>query len=198
MASVTRQEDGSNFKAGDPVSTPAAGTPEPEPSAQGGGDKKALAPAISSPKPSQPQKQAPAKPGFFAIYKHGQGYNTRMGTVAGAALVILVTAYFLYTYMPTWGVPRNVTLGVVSLVVVGLALVAFMVINKPVVADFLIATDGEMKKVNWTTRKELIGSTKVVILFVFLITLVLFLFDVFFGYMFKLIHVLQFGPFGGS
>ena len=41
--------------------------------------------------------------------------------------------------------------------------------NKPANVDFLIATDSEMKKVNWTSRKELIGSTKVVILFMFLI-----------------------------
>ena len=41
--------------------------------------------------------------------------------------------------------------------------------NKPTNVDFLIATDSEMKKVNWTSRKELIGSTKVVIIFMFLI-----------------------------
>src|SRR3712207_7866772 len=41
--------------------------------------------------------------------------------------------------------------------------------NKPANVDFLIATDSEMKKVNWTSRRELIGSTKVVIVFMFLI-----------------------------
>ena len=46
--------------------------------------------------------------------------------------------------------------------------------NKPSNVDFLIATDSEMKKVNWTSRKELIGSTKVVIIFMFLIALFLF------------------------
>ena len=40
-----------------------------------------------------------------------------------------------------------------------------------------------MKKVNWTTRKELIGSTKVVILFMFFIALLLFVFDMIFGYL---------------
>ena len=44
--------------------------------------------------------------------------------------------------------------------------------NKPTNVDFLIATDSEMKKVNWTSRKELIGSTKVVIVFMFLIAVV--------------------------
>ena len=51
--------------------------------------------------------------------------------------------------------------------------------NKPNVVDFLIATDSEMKKVNWTTRAELIGSTKVVIIFMLLIAVLLFALDSF-------------------
>jgi preprotein translocase SecE subunit len=53
-----------------------------------------------------------------------------------------------------------------------------------------------MKKVNWTSKKELIGSTKVVIIFMLLIAFLLFGFDVVFGYFFHLIGVLQTGPFG--
>jgi preprotein translocase SecE subunit len=56
--------------------------------------------------------------------------------------------------------------------------------NKPSNADFLIATDSEMKKVNWTSRKELIGSTKVVIFFMVIIASVLFVIDVLMGYVF--------------
>jgi preprotein translocase subunit SecE len=67
--------------------------------------------------------------------------------------------------------------------------------NKPSHVDFLIATDSEMKKVNWTTRAELMGSTKVVIFFVLLISAFLFMLDVIFGYFFQLIKVLEFGPF---
>ena len=52
-----------------------------------------------------------------------------------------------------------------------------------------------MKKVNWTTRKELIGSTKVVIFFMILIAALLFVLDVLFGYFFHVIRVLEFGPF---
>jgi preprotein translocase SecE subunit len=53
-----------------------------------------------------------------------------------------------------------------------------------------------MKKVNWTSRKELIGSTKVVIGFMFLIAFLLFGLDVIFGYFFQLLTVLKTGPFG--
>ncbi len=135
--------------------------------------------------------------GFFTIYKRGQGYWTRMGTLLGAVLIGLLTAEFLYTQTKSWG---GATLGVAIGVALGfLAVYSFFVwrlMNKPGNVDFLIATDSEMKKVNWTSRKELIGSTKVVVFFVVLISLTLFLLDVIFGYLFQLIRVLETGPFG--
>lgn len=59
------------------------------------------------------------------------------------------------------------------------------------VVDFLIATDGEMRKVNWTTRKEVQGSTIVVIVATFLIAAFLFAFDSLFGAIFTQLDVLQ-------
>src|SRR5437762_12929582 len=41
-------------------------------------------------------------PGFFHIYKSGQGYWTRMGTVLGALLIAGLTANFLYQHMHVW------------------------------------------------------------------------------------------------
>jgi preprotein translocase SecE subunit len=52
-----------------------------------------------------------------------------------------------------------------------------------------------MKKVNWTSKKDLIGSTKVVIAFMFLIAFFLFVVDVVFGYIFYFIDVLKHRPF---
>ena len=57
--------------------------------------------------------------------------------------------------------------------------------------DFLIATEGEMKKVSWSTRREVIGSTKVVVLFTFLLAVLLFVVDFTFKTMFTLINVLK-------
>jgi preprotein translocase SecE subunit len=51
-----------------------------------------------------------------------------------------------------------------------------------------------MKKVNWTSRKDLIGSTKVVIFFMFLISAVLFAIDIVFGFFFYWISVLKQPP----
>ena len=50
--------------------------------------------------------------------------------------------------------------------------------NFPGFADFLIATEAEMNKVSWTTRKRLIQDTVVVLVTVFLLTLFLFVVDI--------------------
>ena len=175
-------------------------------------------------KAQPPVDRGPArggKPAFFSIYKHGQGYWTRMGTVAAVALVGMLAANFLYTNLPIWFnamfipsgfadlpiaeqravsehgriMARNLTFGIIAAFTAGYALLGFWLINKPGTVDFLIATDSEMKKVNWTSRKDLIGSTKVVILFMFMIALILFVVDLLFGYFFQAIKVLKYGPF---
>ena len=140
--------------------------------------------------------------GFFTIYKRGQGYWTRMGTALGAALIAFLFAEFVYGRLKVavsvyhWPLNTWSMAGIAMAVFAAIMLFAWRMMNKPSNADFLIATDSEMKKVNWTTKKELIGSTKVVIFFVFLIAAILFLMDIVFGYFFQLIKVLEFGPFG--
>ena len=57
--------------------------------------------------------------------------------------------------------------------------------------DFMIATEGEMKKVSWSTRREIIGSTKVVILFTILFAVYLFVVDVVCVFLFSSIGVLK-------
>lgn len=57
--------------------------------------------------------------------------------------------------------------------------------------EFLINTDMEMKKVNWSTRKDIIGSTWVVIGSSFLIAAFIFLTDFLMQALFKSIGVLQ-------
>jgi len=56
---------------------------------------------------------------------------------------------------------------------------------------FLINTDGEMRKVNWSTRKEIIGSTQVVIVTAVLTAALLFGIDMGFQIFFRAIGVLQ-------
>ncbi|MBM4071681.1 MAG: preprotein translocase subunit SecE [Planctomycetes bacterium] len=56
--------------------------------------------------------------------------------------------------------------------------VPWRIVNWPLFADFLIATDAEMNKVSWTTRKRLFQDTIVVLVTVFLLTTFLFFIDI--------------------
>jgi len=61
----------------------------------------------------------------------------------------------------------------------------FFYVNKPNVVDFLVATETEMKKVSWSSRAELVGSTAVVIMTVFALALFIYMADTIFIYVFK-------------
>ena len=67
------------------------------------------------------------------------------------------------------------------------------VLNKPRVVDFMIATESEMRKVNWPTRREIIGSTWVVIGGTALMATLLFVVDISFAMLFRTIGVLEGG-----
>ena len=63
----------------------------------------ATAPGVDGPRDDE-RSQGPPPPatraataggGFFAIYKRGQGYWTRMGTAIAAGLIIALTVHFL-------------------------------------------------------------------------------------------------------
>jgi len=58
---------------------------------------------------------------------------------------------------------------------------AVRVVNFPMFADFLIATEAEMNKVSWVSRKRLIQDTIVVLITVFLLTTFLLIVDFVWG-----------------
>lgn len=60
---------------------------------------------------------------------------------------------------------------------------AWRAVNFPQFADFLIATEAEMNKVSWTSRKALIRDTIVVLASLVIITLFLFVVDVFWNWL---------------
>jgi preprotein translocase SecE subunit len=171
------------------------------------------------------ERDRPAAPGgrprgYFTIYKKGQGYWTRMGTLAGAAVLGVMLAYTLYVSIPPMlSVPdtkgmsvqqvqevqkaaavfgKRLALGVAGGFLVVYSLIVWHLTNKPSNVDFLVATDSEMKKVNWTSRKELIGSTKVVIFFMFLIATILFVLDRVIGTLMYFMGVLKNPWWGGG
>ena len=77
------------------------------------------------------------------------------------------------------------------IILIGAVLIYLFVAMQRRTVEFLIATDGEMKKVNWSTRKEVQGSTMVVVIASFLLAMIIFVIDYGFGAFFKLIGVLQ-------
>jgi len=134
------------------------------------------------------------------MYKKGQGYYTRVGTAIGAGILALGFADFVHgqlNFDPSWTPGIWIKNGIPVLALVGLGLLIYwLVCVKRSSCDFLIATDGEMKKVNWTSRKEIIAATKVVILVTLLTAVILFAVDWLFMEFFQLIDVLRLG--GGA
>lgn len=70
-------------------------------------------------------------------------------------------------------------------ILVGTALAYYICAIRQGTVEFLIATDSEMKRVNWSTPREIRGSTLVVIGACFTIAGALFLFDIIFQTLFK-------------
>jgi preprotein translocase subunit SecE len=113
--------------------------------------------------------------GKFDIYKRGQGKYTRISTFAGVVGVGLIGAVYLSEKITDAGAYWR--FGLPTLLLVLLAAGMFLLLNRPGPADFMIATESEMKKVSWSSRKEVIGSTKVVIVTTFILAFILFSVD---------------------
>ncbi|MEP0843041.1 MAG: preprotein translocase subunit SecE [Phycisphaerae bacterium] len=155
------------------------------------------------PEAGEPRPVVHARPtargrgGGLRFYKPGQGYYTRMFTAVGASLLVLWGAAALFgqlsSLMSTASPYRYpVSYGVTVAFVLGLGGVIYWLVGlsrRP--NDFFIATEGEMKKVSWSSRKDVVRSTKVVIASVVMLAALLFLADLFFMFFFSKIGVLK-------
>lgn len=121
------------------------------------------------------------------IYKKGQGRYTRVVTFVAVLLVVVIGARVLSDKLNGYNLtrPPTVRYGIPTLIVLGTAWLMFRLVNRPKTADFLIATESEMKKVSWSSKKEIIGSTKVVIVFTFILAAILYSTDVVFAALFS-------------
>ncbi len=99
----------------------------------------------------------------FSLYKPGQGTYVRWGTAIGAGVLVAGGASFLFEELYVF--EDTVWRFIIPVaVMVAMACVVFWLVGRyRSTVDFMIATEGEMKKVNWSTRREVIGATKVVI-----------------------------------
>jgi len=80
--------------------------------------------------------------------------------------------------------------GVTTVLFLAMAVGIFYAVNSPKFADFLIATESELKKVSWSSKAELIGSTIVVIVTVLLLSAIIFGTDMMWTFLLKTIRVL--------
>jgi len=109
----------------------------------------------------------------LSVYKRGQGKYTRMISALGGAVIVAIGCLQLYRTLDA----ADVSLWVETMVPVGLfialSVLMMWMVNNPNIADFMISAEGEMKKVNWSTRQEVMVSTVVVISVVIILAVLL-------------------------
>jgi len=128
----------------------------------------------------------------FRIYKPGQGKHSRILTFLGVMLLVVIGAGLLSEKLQAYRLtsPTAVRYGIPTLLVLAMGLLMFWLVNRAKTADFLIATEGEVKKVSWSSRKEIVGSTKVVIVFTFILATILFVVDLVFAGLFHWLNIM--------
>jgi preprotein translocase subunit SecE len=141
----------------------------------------------------------------IGVYKRSQGRITRQVTFATLAIAFALAAWRLYATAGVWikgallSIVPSVKEGVASGSVYGLSVallmiglwISFRVVNIPRFADFLIAVEAEINKVSWPSRPELVRSSIVVILVIFVLSTILFGFDLVWGWLFQWLGILK-------
>ncbi len=132
----------------------------------------------------------------LSIYKPGQGYYTRMLSAVGVGVIVLSGVAWLWEKFTTIdAIPTKQMLYYQAGMAVGMIAVfgtiVYFLLNKPRIADFMIATEAEMKKVNWPSKKEIIGSTWVVICGTAFIATLLYVINIGFTTLFIWMNLLE-------
>jgi preprotein translocase SecE subunit len=130
-----------------------------------------------------------------AIYKSGQGYWTRIVSAAGFGLLIAQGTFWIWQKVGAGQqspAMRWTGIGLAAAFFLGVGATVFWLLGRNVRSvDFLIATEGEMKKVNWSTRREIVGSTLVVIAMTLIISVFCWVWDFAFSTIFVWMRVLD-------
>jgi preprotein translocase subunit SecE len=124
------------------------------------------------------------------IYKRNQGKYTRVATAVAVMVLGTWGCFGLAGKLAAYGIGTYVRFGVPLALLLALGALVLWMVNRPRSADFLIATEGEMKKVSWSSRKEIIGSTKVVIVTTFILAAILFMVDLIFATLFRAMNIM--------
>ncbi len=139
--------------------------------------------AATSPKPSHPVDTDKRTGGLFRPYKPEQGRMARMFAFWAVALVLLFGCTSLHTTLvasfawagdsvgrvPILAIELNGAFFVAAALFLAGVFVLHWYTQKPKVADLLIDTEGELRKVTWPSGQEVIDSSMVVIVCVLVI-----------------------------
>ncbi len=129
------------------------------------------------------------------MYKLGQGYWTRVLSATAGGVIAMLGGWWLHDIFETvdWGInPIYLSWAIGGLFVALCCPLIYYFTAKSVTAvDFLCATESEMKKVSWPTRREVTGSTAIVIFTSVVIALFCFVFDQVFFLLFVQLRVLE-------
>ncbi len=124
----------------------------------------------------------------FKIYKRGQGYYTRLYSALSLFVIVAFGCYALYSKL------RGTNIWIETFVPTGVCVVLgvliYWLVNKPSLADFLISAESEVKKVSWSSRREIAVSTVIVIFVVATLAVMLYSADFIFKYVFmEVLHI---------
>jgi preprotein translocase SecE subunit len=145
----------------------------------------------------EPRPSRAVAAGPVWVLKPGQGTHVRWGSAVGAGVIAVAAAYFAYQQGRVFIVGNDVwadvfrTLVPIVVLLVLAGLTYWAVGWKRPVVEFMIATEGEMKKVNWSSRREVLGATRVVIVTTLALGFLLFAVDFVFMIFFSAIGVLK-------
>ena len=128
---------------------------------------------------------------FFqaGVYKRNQGRVARQLTFASLAVIVALGAWSLSNSLAAsepfyrYGIP--------GLLLAAGMWISYRVVNLPKFADFLIAVEGEMAKVSWPSRAELVRSSIVVIVTIFFLAAILFAYDLIWKELLRALKVLN-------
>ncbi len=138
------------------------------------------------------------------MYKPGQGYWVRMMTFIGGMLLFIWGGFWLAGQLTKIDIPKDAdgvtyvieprlvqAMGGGVVLIVGALLSYWVAFSSPRACEFFIATESEMRKVNWSSRREVVGSTLVVITLSFLLAVVIFVVDLGFSKFFQAVGLLH-------
>jgi len=138
--------------------------------------------------------------GWFSAerYKPNQGLRVRRATMLGLLLLLGSGVWVLHNHGSLASAERdwiltipftNLRIPILPDIEITLPIIlaaaafwiSYRVVNWPMFADFLIATEAEVNKISWASRKSVIQDTVVVLSTVFLLTIFLFGVDLLWG-----------------